>query len=324
MTNPFQVLDIVAKNQRQDDKLLSKMAQVSKPTRTSAFEAAATAIVEEFDGEQWTGDCAAEFANAALQDRPFEAYHRRHANETSEQSFGVGQITSRSLLLGRFGSTATDLIYGADNYSTCLNLSLKDMFEFAKGKAKILDVGCGDSIFSAEASGVFNFTVDGIDLHAEDNPQRKSRTFAQYAKNLLFAQYVAKTRGLESDGCTGKAGVRDLLVHNLHRTHMKYMSEAPSSGDCSQLSVPDSQYDGTMSSWLFMYLSHEQAVKSLKEMVRVTKNGGLIRICEGSWMQSDPTKGLPQKLEDVKGIQEIAVNQTQRNIGGLRIFRVKK
>ena len=324
MTNPFQVLDIVAKNQRQDDKLLSKMAQVSKPTRTSAFEAAATAIVEELGAEQWTGDCAAEFANAALQVRPFEAYHRGHANETSEQSFGGGQITSRSLLLGRFGSTATDLFYGADNYSSCLNLSLKDMFQFAKSKAKILDVGCGDSIFSAEASGVFQFTVDGIDLHAEDNPQRKVRTFAQYAKNLVFAQYVAKMRGMESEGCIGQGGVRDLLVNNLHGTHIKYMSKAPSPGDCSQLSVPDNEYDGTMSSWLFMYLSHEQAVKSLKEMVRVTKDGGLIRICEGNWMQADPNKGLPRTLEDVKGIQEIAFNQTQRNIGGLRIFEFKK
>ena len=53
-------------------------------------------------------------------------------------------------------------------------------------------------------------------------------------------------------------------------------------------------------------------------MVRVTKDGGLIRICEGNWMQADPNKGLPRTLEDVKGIQEIAFNQTQRNIGGLR------
>jgi 2-polyprenyl-3-methyl-5-hydroxy-6-metoxy-1,4-benzoquinol methylase len=118
-----------------------------------------------------------EFAEAVLAPEPYEAYQRA-GNEIDEHSFGEddGIITGRSLLLNRFSSFKD--IGGDDNYVTCLGLTAEELKNLGEAKAKLLDVGCGDSIFPAEAH-LFGFTVQGIDLHATNDVSRRQKVFKQ-------------------------------------------------------------------------------------------------------------------------------------------------
>ena len=326
MSNALAALDLVAKLHRKDDDLLRTLAQVSKPTRQSAFEASAIAMVEQPLVAHWVGNqpTVREFTQAALARDPFRTFHAGSTNMIPEQGFGngAGNITARSLLLGRFTAT-TDLLYGADNYRVCLGLDTAQL-QALSGK-KVLDVGCGDSIFPAEAHALFNIDVQGVDLHAQDDDTAKDAVFSQYVKNLVFTQYIAKVRRMEPPDGVGQAVLRLTCLQNLNSTRCRYMGSSPTTGDATHLQHADNQFDCALSSWTFMYLSNEQAVQALQEMVRVTKPGGLIRICEGFSIYRDPGMGLPTDLKGVKGSEELnQVENFGRNPGGLRVFKKKK
>ena len=273
--------------------------------------------VKKFGDNQWARgeDWAKEFAEAVLASEPYEAYQRT-GNEIDERGFGEedGIITGRSLLLNRFSSFED--IDGDDNYVTCLGLSAEDLKNLGETKAKLLDVGCGDSIFPAEAH-LFGFTVQGIDLHATNDLSRRQKVFNQYAKSHLFAECVKRYKGREPKCSVGQPALRARCVQGLRSTESKYLSNPPTTGDCTNLkdALPDdSQFDGVVCSFVFMYLPRKDALKALNEMARVSKPGGWIRILEGD---ANPGKGLPLEVK-VDGITEVPTK------GRLRVFQVQK
>jgi SAM-dependent methyltransferase len=280
----------------------------------------ARVTVKELNAEGWAGNCTEEFAKAALASDPFKAYHEDDKNEIEEVLFGEDSIiTARSLLLNRYTTLEPLPIYGDDNYVTCLGLSDQFLVKLGEIKAELLDVGCGDSIFPAEAS-LYGFTVQGIDLHATNDESRRRKVFKQYAKNLVFAEYVKRQTKKEPKGSIGQPALRARCIKGLSSTENKYLSNPPSIGDCTNLPYKDNRFNGVVCSWLLMYLSEADAVTSLKEMVRVTKNGGWIRIFQGT---EDPFgsslgkgKGLPASFK-VDGAQEVPTE-------GLRVFNVQK
>jgi SAM-dependent methyltransferase len=233
-----------------------------------------------------------------------------------EHGFGDGDgiITGRSLLLNRFSSFED--IDGDDNYVSCLGLSYENLAQFGETKAKLLDVGCGDAIFSAEAH-LFGFTVQGIDLFATNDESRRQKVFNQYAKGYLFAECVKRYKGAEPKCSVGQPTLRDRCVQGRRSTETRYLSNPPTIGDCTNLKdafQEDSQFDGAVCSFVLMYLQRAKALEALKEMARVTKPAGLIRIFEGD---ANPGMGLPLKL-NVDGITEVSKKR------GLRIFKVEK
>ena len=344
MVDPLDVLKIVAHNQRDDDDLLKKLAQVSQATQAqvsqatqaqvsqatqaSAFEVIARTMTEGPLRIHWMEDVdyIGEFVTCASKSDPIREYHRDLNNKIDEQHFGEGNVTARSLLLGRFMGL-DDLLYGPDSYSSCLGLTLSDLFELS-GK-QLLDIGCGDSLFPAEAKSLFNITVKGIDLHAVVARDAKEKIFKQYVKNLLFSRYLRKVRNFEVRGTQGTEPLQDMLHWGLQKTYENYLNFKPEKGDAVALPYKDNQFDSAVSNWLFMYLTEEQATLALREMVRVTKPGGTIRICEGQWFELlghfGIGKGLSSKgILQVKGIKEKACPKQYRNPGGLRIFEVTK
>lgn len=242
--------------------------------------------MKEFGDSRWAEgeDWVREFAAAAPQS--YKAY-QSPGNEIAEHGFGQddGIITGRSLLLNRFSSFKD--IDGQDNYVTCLGLSGEELKRLGETKANLLDVGCGDSIFPAEAD-LFGFTVQGIDLYAINDESRRIKVFKQYAKSHLFAECVKRYKGKEAECSVGQPALRASCVQGLRSTEAKYLSNPPTKADCINLKEAfpdDSKFDGVVCSFVFMYLPRKDAVNSLKEMARVTKPGGWIRIYEGDALE---------------------------------------
>jgi SAM-dependent methyltransferase len=290
-------------------------------------------FLNSLDAEIWAGGSAAllqwagEFAKVAFEPNPFTVYHKHHQNEIEGCGFKGGNITARSLLLGRY-LTTSDVVYGPDNYIACLGLSGPYLHSLAK--KNVLDVGCGYAIFPAEAKVCYNIEVYGTDLYAKQDAMIQKAAFCQYAKNHLFAEYVRQQRGgLEPEGCKHQDVLRKLIASNLPVIHGRYIGGEIENCDCTNLtSRQKDQFDAVFCSWLFMYLSHEEAVLTLKEMVRVTRPGGQIRICPGVQMHmpqdQDQNMGLPPTLTGIKGLKEIAVKEEYKNVGKLRVFAVSK
>lgn len=336
----FKALDIVAKNQKNDTNLLGKLAQVSKATNESALEASARAMVEDPSIAQWVNDDATikEFDSAALESDPWTAYHRSGKNVTPAKPFcdddseiTVGQITARSLLFGRFlkiNDPSNQVSYGPDNYVSCLGFTVDNLH--ALTGRKLLDVGCGDSIFPAEAKAMFDINVEGIDLNAVADLDAKKGVFKQYVKNLIFTKYIREVRRGMAPLGDHDVRLKVKSEQHIHNIHQNYLASSPKKGDATDLRkhYKDNEFDGVVSSWLLMYLDEEKATQALREMVRVTKNGGFIRICQGKWAQvgMDKGKGIGEKVTSkVQGITEVECKNIQAiNPGGLRVFRVTK
>jgi SAM-dependent methyltransferase len=323
MTNPnaLSVLNIVVNERFRDRALLRRLAPTS---RENAFRCTASRMIDLYNAFRWTGNCLDDFARSALAELPISAYHREHANEIDGQNFGPGMITARTLLLGRFLSWKVDACYGADNYVVGLGLTIKDLFKLS-GK-RILDVGCGEALFPFEAKALFNIDVVCLDRNAVPDRVFRTNVFRQYAKNLLFAVFLDEVRpGVEPVGCIGEGSIRDMCLWSLEKTEKLYIEGAIQRGDCTKLAYKDDEFDGCFSSWLFLYLSQEESIMALREMIRVTKSGGIIRVCQGREFKFDaPKSGLPVDLSSVKDMVELPVVKTKTNNGVLRIFEVKK
>jgi SAM-dependent methyltransferase len=194
-------------------------------------------------------------------------------------------MTARSLLLNKdarvpvFGSGALD---NNDVYVTRLDLSTGLLAKWASQKLRILDLGCGMSHFPAEASTLYGLRVDGIDR--DPCSQHRARAAEDYVLNIarLYLDLLCnetKTTIRTREDCRPLA---KLLFESSVLTAYNYCASEVIAGDAKNLAkVPDGTYDVVLSCWLFMYLKKDEQEKAFRELVRVTKLHGSVRIFSG-------------------------------------------
>ena len=206
-------------------------------------------------------------------------YHLQHERSMS---------TGRSLLLDRFLMIPDrlDRFFSLDSYTTVLALKNADLE--ALGGKKILDVGSGVSIFSSEAAVVYGITVDRVDLNVDKfksiDYYNVRRMYVEQMAILLFMNknfqsqlnwYLGNNESpVILDKLQGKIG--EIVLHFENSRHENPIRAL----DITKRSnYKTDAYDGVFCCWVLMYFDTkaEQAA-ALREMVRITKLGGLIRI----------------------------------------------
>jgi SAM-dependent methyltransferase len=210
------------------------------------------------------------------------------SHSSSAISFQVQKsvtMTARSLLLNKevgvpvFGPTAMD---GNDVYTERLHLTHELLANWSSRGLRILDLGCGMSLFPAEAATLYGLQVDGIDL--SPTSEHKHQVSISYLCNIARLYLTLLSNG--SDATTierERTPMARLLFERCVATIGAYQAFAVTQGDATNLEhVPDDTYDVVLSLWLFMYLPRGAQQAAFAEVVRVTKPGGIVRIFSGN------------------------------------------
>lgn len=218
--------------------------------------------------------------------------------------------TGRSLLLNKtldLIDLSTNDQSARDNYCIALGLD-SDFFDNIKDK-NVLDVGCGSSIFFAEATVIFGAKVDRIDMSLDKiSHEHVEKSAARYIEMMSVFVYMDKY-------CPNLirtyAGVLDValsqkilsMAKNKYKLICDYYIKSFKSGfidcDVSSIPIPESTYDVVLCSWLFMYLDRDKQDAALKEILRVTKVGGLVRILPGDTL-AKRVKINKKRLQDIR------------------------
>lgn len=222
-------------------------------------------------------------------------------------------LTARSLFLNQNITTfAKDLdteTWKVGNYLTDLQLSPEDLKNL-EGK-RVLDLAGGAGLFPEEALA-FGAEVDVIDLNAEtyveilNGPYKEKIEFFKLDGLINCADFVRflYVRNLEIMHCQNEAKnflgdftkAFEIIYINRFQTaktiHTGVCSRAR--GDATNLvGVNDNSYDLVLNCWMLNYLTDEQRLAVVGEVVRVTKLGGQIRL-QGGHEDADGSAKTPE------------------------------
>ena len=238
---------------------------------------------------------------------PCLTYHGRSGDKNRCEVVEENSVTltCRTLTLDRFlrlGKPKGMLppnwcsMEGPDNYTSCLGIG-EDELEKWSGR-KILDIGCGQSLFASEAY-VFGIEVIGADLMVGEFQKRP--LLCQYAKNMLFLAVLQAIQVGTDPGVLQCAEVPVLqrLWFGFPKIFRHYSSWTPQRADVCALSTTFAvdTFDVCLSSYLFCYLSKPDKIEALRNIALVTKVGGEIRICAGMSGITSHTSFLPEPTE---------------------------
>ncbi len=203
----------------------------------------------------------------------------------------TSMTTGRSLLLNRF-LDIPDIMsvdFSRDSYMTTLEISRRMLTSMSR--KRILDVGCGLSIFASEAAVIFNIDIDRIDLGASlFSPQHRYVVVKNYIEGMAALIFLKKKFPQRLYGCLGTEEAYEmisLIEGNLNEIVTHYMLSSVTrpvicASSANLSTILDNTYDGVLSTWLLMYLEKKDQIATLREMVRVTKIDGEIRILPGN------------------------------------------
>jgi SAM-dependent methyltransferase len=193
-------------------------------------------------------------------------------------------MTARSLLLNKevevpvFGSGS---MANNDVYVRRLNLSHSLLTKWGSHKLRVLDLGCGMSLFPAEASTLYGLQVDGIDR--EPRSQHRAMAAAAYVCNMACLYLDLLCNDTKTTIEEEYRPLARLLFERSVLTARNYLAYEVFAGDATDLAKVDADtYDVVLSCWLFMYLEKGDQKKAFKELARVTKADGSVRIFSGN------------------------------------------
>jgi SAM-dependent methyltransferase len=215
------------------------------------------------------------------QQKGIEEYTAKHTGVTSKVV-----ITARGLFLNRYLMVSysggrvggTDLFdWTSDTYVGALRLT-PSVLEQWTGK-RVIDVGCGFSLFSLEAE-LLGISVDRFDLNV-DVERGKSvgiQIRELYCDQLaLFSEANKDMKGFE--------GVFETVSNGANATLKKYFQvlENTMTGDATNMSnVAADTYDVAVTVYTLAYLNALQQESVIREMVRIVRPGGQIRLFPGA------------------------------------------
>jgi ubiquinone/menaquinone biosynthesis C-methylase UbiE len=238
--------------------------------------------------------------------------------------------TGRSLLLNRNLKLPSpmDMHFSRDNYMATLEIT-EEILLGLNGK-QILDVGCGLSIFGSEAAVIYSITVDRIDLNAgEFRAADIYAVMAKYIESMALLFYMQdhapyllsqSTQVGETQSVLNK--LRGRLAEVIHHYLQSLALNPIRALDATHMpAVADDRYDGVVCSWVLMYLTEEAQERAMREMVRVTRIGGQIRILPGNTLLGHH-RILRKKVESWCTTDTKPVNILSFTSDGLMVLKV--
>jgi SAM-dependent methyltransferase len=218
------------------------------------------------------------------------ATRQRSLKELTVRNKGVTDsavITGRSLFLNRYlcvsdpiqdGMVGGDFIlkWSSDTVIGMLALTPALLKQWSGGR--ILDVGSGIGFFGTEAREL-GIHVDRLDLNA-------TRATAEDVDALEI--YFENMRRVGETLIPGPAGsfAKEYKILTEHSSAIanNYLNdiEGTIQGNAQNMeTIPSNRYDVAVSIWLLAYLRVSQQKDVVREMIRVTKRGGQVRIHSG-------------------------------------------
>jgi SAM-dependent methyltransferase len=210
--------------------------------------------------------------------REIKAEHRGATSEVV--------ITARSLFLNRYLTVSksgeklgVDYLdnWKSDTYVGALGLTPSLLNNW--GGRTVIDVGCGLSLFSLEAD-LLRIHVHRFDrnVNGEMISEGQKAIEKMYAENLeLFSNAYKNKNGFEP--------IFRKVWDARERTINNYTSalEKTKIGDATHMTdIPADTYDVALTVYMLAYLEDLQQESVIREMVRIVKPGGQIRLFPGS------------------------------------------
>jgi hypothetical protein len=223
-------------------------------------------------------------------------------------SAGQVVLTSRGLFLNQDLCSSKQLYPNADWWVGSLieSLELKPSHLSALQSKSILDLAGGGSFFAEEAVTVFGASkVTVVDLNQDQYdsllkgiyPDPKVNTTKKMTNReaaiSIYQENMGRLAGLIDGKEAPWAPAADWkTLHQLVNAQSKAIGTAyfgknakivRRKGDATKLSdLKENEFDLSLNSWMMMYLNEDARKASLRELVRVTKRGGQIRIQGGN------------------------------------------
>ncbi len=244
---------------------------------------------------------------ASNQANPVIAFHglRGDSNLLDHTATGSVSNTARSMFLDRFArmpgkkgmsTLRYSMLEGADNYLWCLGLDAQIM-ESWRGQT-ILDLGCGYSIFYAEAWIIFGVNIVPIDTLVRD-PAVVNSVVEHYVRNMCFLKALFEFSSPQA------CGMEDIEIELFDRAFGRmaeivqhYRNNAPQKLDIITGDLSQFNYSGVVSCYLFCYFSPEQKLAALVNICKHMKKPGWLRICTGMQGISVSTLGIADDVLD--------------------------
>lgn len=177
----------------------------------------------------------------------------------------------------------------------------------------VLDVAGGASILPEElmkACGARSVTV--IDLNAKqyknrlDSNSTRSKVAKIYKDNMIKMEEAHEwyCKVNKKDRQYWKAALR-MVIRQADPIAQKYFQETRhikrKEGNATDMKdLPSDEFDIVLNSWMLMYMDRDTRRKAIKEMVRVTRPGGQIRIQGGSEKAEGATKTRNDNVNNEK------------------------
>jgi len=188
-------------------------------------------------------------------------------------------ITARSLFLNRYlkVSFSGEMVGGnhilnwfTDTYIGTLGLTAATLGSWA-GR-RVLDVGSGINFFGTEAS-VLGIRVDRADLNLAQHENEL------YAENMaIFEEHHAPKIPKEYGSLFGEVFGK---VKKICTEYPGDVAKTPTIDATNMFAIQSNTYDASVSVWMLAYLSGDQQKHVIREMIRVTRVGGEVRIYSG-------------------------------------------